>query len=486
MEIKYDHQSGYNLIVCYYIVGNTEKMKSCFMKMLHVRHYDPEVDDDMDDESSTLMKNDRLRTELLSRQTQAHKYIFNAARIIAPAICSNFADGYDWIINVLKDQQYVNLAHELEMDKAVQYLHRKNFAQATCILKTFEKKERDLKTCAATNLSFLYFLEGKVDNAREYAELALSANNQNPSAIVNLGNCLFLKGDVEVSGSLYQRALDLDGKCLQASYNLGLVQKKLNFFPEALAIFRDLSKKLPNNVEVLYQIGHLSDLMGNTQQAIQWLEIVIARSMHDAGVLAFLGTLFKKCNDETKAHYYFNESHRVHPVNIDIITTLGGFYVEHELHEKAIPIFDLASRIQPNEVKWQLLVAYCYRRIGSYSAAIAKHKEILVHHPNNLECLRYLVNMCTSLGKKDGIEEYEARLHKLENEGYKDSSSLLKPIDLNKMHQTKTLFENMSLDIVKSTVDSYSSQALQKIIPKTCTKRQRVQDDWELVDQLLP
>nr|AFN42834.1 intraflagellar transport protein 88-like protein [Marsilea vestita] len=56
MEIKYDHQSGYNLIVCYYIVGNTEKMKSCFMKMLHVRHYDPEVDDDMDDESSTLMK----------------------------------------------------------------------------------------------------------------------------------------------------------------------------------------------------------------------------------------------------------------------------------------------------------------------------------------------------------------------------------------------------------------------------------------------
>ena len=56
MEIKYDHQSGYNLIVCYYIVGNTEKMKSCFTKMLLVRHYDPEVDDDIEEDSTCFQK----------------------------------------------------------------------------------------------------------------------------------------------------------------------------------------------------------------------------------------------------------------------------------------------------------------------------------------------------------------------------------------------------------------------------------------------
>ena len=94
----------------------------------------------------------------------------------------------------------------------------------------------------------------------------------------------------------------------------------------------------------------LTDLTGNTQQAIQFLEIVIASTMHDAGVLALLGALFTKCNDEAKALHYYNESHRVHPVNMDIITFLGAFYVQQELYEKAIPIFNLASKIQPNEV----------------------------------------------------------------------------------------------------------------------------------------
>ncbi|KAI5069540.1 hypothetical protein GOP47_0015841 [Adiantum capillus-veneris] len=388
MEIKYDHQAGYNLIVCYYIVGNTEKMKSCFTKMLLVRHYDPEIDEDLEEDSMAVSKNDELLTELQSRQCRAHKYIFTAARIIAPVIGGTFVEGYDWVINILKDQQYVTLAHEMEMDKAIHYLHKRKFGNAISLLKTFERKERDLMICASTNLSFVYFLEGDIDNAKRYAELALSTNQLNPCALVNLGNCLFTKDDAEGAATLYQKAIDLQGDFMQASYNLGLAQRKLGLLSESLDTFRQLAKTLPNNAEILYQVGHLNDLMGNTQQAIQWLEIVITSVMHDAGILATLGSLFTKCNNETKALYYYNESHRVHPVNMDIITFLGAFYVQHELYEKAIPIFKLASNIQSEEVKWQLMIASCYRRTGSYSAAIAKHKEILIQHPNNIECLR--------------------------------------------------------------------------------------------------
>ena len=31
-----------------------------------------------------------------------------------------------------------------------------------------------------------------------------------------------------------------------------------------------------------------------------------------------------------------------------------------------MPYFSLAARVQPHEVKWQLMVASCYRRIGNY------------------------------------------------------------------------------------------------------------------------
>ena len=46
MEIKIDHQSCYNLIVCYYVLGNIDKMKICFTKMLLVKFYDSESDDE--------------------------------------------------------------------------------------------------------------------------------------------------------------------------------------------------------------------------------------------------------------------------------------------------------------------------------------------------------------------------------------------------------------------------------------------------------
>ena len=75
------------------------------------------------------------------------------------------------------------------------------------------------------------------------------------------------------------------------------------------------------------------------------------------------------------------------------------------------------------QVKWQLMVASCYRKTGAYSEALAKYKAILSNNPDNIECLRYLVHMCTSLGRRDEVVAYEARLRKAEMEIAADCQS---------------------------------------------------------------
>lgn len=75
------------------------------------------------------VQNDALQEELRMRRSQAMKYILTAARLIAPVIGNNFVEGYDWIIALLKDQQYVYLAHEMEMDKATQHLKKRNYSE---------------------------------------------------------------------------------------------------------------------------------------------------------------------------------------------------------------------------------------------------------------------------------------------------------------------------------------------------------------------
>lgn len=63
--------------------------------------------------------------------------------------------------------------------------------QAIVLLKEFEKKEKSLKARAATNLSFLYFLEGDLPNAEKHADVAVNTNRYNTQALVNQGNCMY-------------------------------------------------------------------------------------------------------------------------------------------------------------------------------------------------------------------------------------------------------------------------------------------------------
>jgi intraflagellar transport protein 88 len=71
MEIKIDHQTCYNLIICYYVLGHTEKMKTCFTKMILVRNYDADSDDENEDTamlrvcSRAIVMNSELRSHPL-------------------------------------------------------------------------------------------------------------------------------------------------------------------------------------------------------------------------------------------------------------------------------------------------------------------------------------------------------------------------------------------------------------------------------------
>lgn len=127
---------------------------------------------------------------------------------------------------------------------------------------------------------------------------------------------------------------------------------------------------------------------------------------------------------ETQAFHYHLESYRYWPVDMNVITWLGIYYVKQEMYEAAIPFFSRASQIEPNEVKWRLMVASCYRRhpehlshidlkpgMGAYPAALKLYEDIHRSHPNDIECVRYLITICKEMKQK--YDHYAAHLRKL-------------------------------------------------------------------------
>ncbi|KAM6439070.1 intraflagellar transport protein 88 homolog isoform 5-T5 [Rhynochetos jubatus] len=384
-------KAGFNLILCYFAIGNGEQMKKAFQKLIAVPL---EVDYD----EKYISPNDDPHTNLLIEAIKN-----DSLRQIERERC----------VEVVKASHYVELANDLEINKATTYLRQQDFNQALETLKMFEKKDSRVKSAAATNLSFLYYLENELAQATNYADLAVNSDRYNPAALTNKGNTVFANGDYEKAAEFYKEALRNDSSCTEALYNLGLTYKKLNRIPEALDCFLKLHAILQNSAQVLHQIASIYEIMEDPNQAIECLLQLISVVPTDPHVLSKLGKLYDNEGDKSQAFHYYSESYRYFPSNIEVIEWLGAYYIDTQFCEKAIEYFERAALIQPTEVKWQLMVASCYRRSGNYQKALEKYKVIHRKFPENIECLRFLFRICTDMGLKE-VQEYMTKLKKVE------------------------------------------------------------------------
>jgi intraflagellar transport protein 88 len=112
-------------------------------------------------------------------------------------------------------------------------------------------------------------------------------------------------------------------------------------------------------------------------------------------------------------NYYFNVNFRYFPSNLEVIDWLGSYFIEMQVSEKAIGYFERAALMQPDDVKWQLMIASCYRRSGNYHKALETYKTIHRRFPENIECLKFLVKISSDMGLKEAMD-YAQELKKAE------------------------------------------------------------------------
>ncbi|QDZ17796.1 intraflagellar transport particle protein 88 [Chloropicon primus] len=415
-----DPVAAFNLLICMHALGDYERIQTAFLKLLGIKgKMDFQEEEEGEDGGIEIaLADDGLKKEFRRRKNELHKYILTAARLIAPKVVpGKEIEGYDWVVSHLTSHGFMELASQMDMAKALEFLSQKDFKSAVSCLKGFEKKQEELKASAATNLSFLYFLESDVKNAEKYGKMATDVDRYNALALVNSGNCSFVREDFEEARNMYAEAVNVEADCLEAMYNLGLANKSLGNIQEAYDVFKKVNSMIPESTDVMYQIGDILYIMGRHEEAVKWFEALNTAVPNDPGVLIALGSLHCTLGDEAKALHFYLESHRIYPASMNVISWIGAFYAKSEMYEKAVPYFELATNIKPLEVKWKLMVASCYRRIGAFPLALRKYKEIHKESPDNVECLRYLVHLCNELGSREEVMGYAKKLKKLEKEG---------------------------------------------------------------------
>ena len=66
----------------------------------------------------------------------------------------------------------------------------------------------------ASNISFLYFLENNYNDAEKYVDIAIAHDRYNARALVNKGNCLYMKNDFMRAREHYLEAIGVEADCV--------------------------------------------------------------------------------------------------------------------------------------------------------------------------------------------------------------------------------------------------------------------------------
>uniref|UniRef100_A0A7E4VAE4 TPR_REGION domain-containing protein n=1 Tax=Panagrellus redivivus TaxID=6233 RepID=A0A7E4VAE4_PANRE len=417
MDNTEDYAVGLNLILCAYCLDDTDKMREAFQKLVDIQ---PLADDEAKYNQETdiltaqTLKADALRQWERARKQQAERTILTAAKVIAPRIAGSFADGYAWCVEAIRHSLYASLAVELEINKAADMLKIGEVEEATEALLAFNNKDTKVGSAAANNLALINYYKGKnhYEEAGTYADSALAIDRYNANALVNRANVFYQMGDAKTAEQYYKEALQIEASCIQAHFNLGLIAQKQGNYEKALQIFYKLQVMLKDDPQVICQLAAIYEALEDHAQAIEFYSNL--NDDIDPSMSKKLGKVLDEEGDKAGAFTAYYNSHRMYPADIEIIGWMGAYYLDTQFPDKAVNYFQKAALLEPDNIKWQLLMASCQRRSGNFQKALELYKVIHRKFPTNMECLKFLVQLCRDLRMPEE-KDYANKLKKIED-----------------------------------------------------------------------
>jgi len=313
---------------------------------------------------------DNLEFEFQLKEKKRLSLIHTASRLATRMFKDHtWVDGYLWVHQLLQTK-HCFIALKIQNEQAIEHLHRNEFDAANQILRSYEKKDIELRAMAATNLCFIYSMEGKYENAQEYADVAVETNRYSSGALVNKGNLFYIKEDYIEAKKVYLEATKHHPDCVEALFNLGLVNIRLDLANESFKVMEKLYSTIQNDPHVLYHVASLYEQQQDADSTVKWFHVLYASLPSDPKILSRLGNIL---SEDSQCFHYHSESYRMYHSSLNTIRWMAVWYAKHKMYEKAAHYIAHAVQIQPKEVKWNLMLTSCTREDGKlFSSAIKR------------------------------------------------------------------------------------------------------------------
>jgi protein O-GlcNAc transferase len=228
-------------------------------------------------------------------------------------------------------------------------------------------------------------------------------------AVVNLeyGRALAADGDDQAALPLLQRAVDLPGHPIQASYQLALALQRAGRTAEAIPLYETALAAESDNADVLTNLGMAFCQQKKPEAALPLLQKAVTLAPRNTMALEDLAAAYIQLNQFDNAIVQLRAAIQLDPDAPQLHYNLGVAYKLNDDPTDAIPQYMEAEKLDPHQSEAPFALGMLYMQAGRYDDAARELKTSLSMQPLNGEAWATLGSVYSKLEK---LPEAEAAL----------------------------------------------------------------------------
>lgn len=200
-------------------------------------------------------------------------------------------------------------------------------------------------------------------------ESAIGINPNEPGLLTNLGLAYKHSGDNTKARHYFEKCISLDNTFGPAYYNLALLYLNENNLEQALTILHDSERCRPGHIPTLTSIAHTLNLLGESNEAINYYKHAIQLDPDNANLHFDLGKIFQVNRCDSEAINELKKAVSLNPGFIDARAKLADILESTNCLDEAKSEAEMVLSIKPDHALACLVAAKIERRNGNLEAA---------------------------------------------------------------------------------------------------------------------
>ena len=193
------------------------------------------------------------------------------------------------------------------------------------------------------NLANVYKEQNKIELAKKNYNLAIKINPKHINAIDNLGIIFLQENELSLAEANFKKAISINPNFINAHYNLGLAYVKLGKLLKAKESYLKVIQINPNFVIALNALANISKILEKTNDAIYYYKKVAQLQPNFKDVHIHLGNLYRATGDFEQALNSYELGLKFKPDELLIyneISFLNEKIIDTELYSKVKKIIN--------------------------------------------------------------------------------------------------------------------------------------------------